>query len=291
MLSTYEKGLISIVIILATFASFFFYNEQWIERKILSQDKFEERARENLKSRVESLPLQAKAISIYDIDTGKELYGKNQYEKLPLASLAKTMTVIIALEKHPPGQKIKISTDAINQDGDNGLLLGEIWNLEDLAKFTLVSSSNDGALALSEGIGGVIGIMNEKAKKIGMENTTFYNPTGLDFGTTSAGAYGSAYDANKMVAFALSFRPDIFGATTESEEVFSSPSLHRIENTNILTEQANGFLFSKTGFTVLAGGNLTVIYLAPNSHKIAITVLSSTFNGRFSDMEKLINIL
>ncbi len=291
MLTTYEKSLIFLVLIMAILASFFFYNKIKVEKAVLAQEKFEEKSKADLAKRIETLGLEAKAVSIYDIDANKELFSKNEHTPLPLASLVKTMTVILAMEKNSPGQKVKISEEAINQAGDNGLLVNEIWPLDDLARFTLISSSNDGAWALSENIENFVQLMNEKAKKIGMADTVFFNPTGLDISEAKAGAYGSAFDANQMAVYAFRARPDIFSITTKMDENFVNSVGHYVRNTDILTEKNSSFLFSKTGNTLLAGGNITVIIVNSEGHKVAITILGSSFNGRFTDMEKLVNIL
>lgn len=246
-----------------------------------------------MQSALSEVPVEAKAVSVYEIDSGREIYGKNQNEPLPLASLAKTMTVLVALADHEPGSLITISQNALNQEGDYGLWVSEKWKIENLARFTLIGSANDGAYALTEGDTGILEKMNEKAKKIGMENTLFLNSTGLDADSEKAGAYASARDANVMAMYALKARPEIFSVTSWPEISLKSESgfQHNIKNTNIIMGDIPNLLFSKTGFTGLAGGNLTVIFKNKDGHEIAITVLGSTFAGRFSDIEKLVNAL
>lgn len=235
--------------------------------------------------------VEAKAVSVYDAVLNRELYGKNDIEVMPLASLVKTMTVLVALQDKDPNATIIISKNALDQFGEYGFSEGEKWRIEDLAKFTLIGSANDGAYALSEGDPDILQKMNEKAKRLGMQNTTFLNPTGLDTDAGAVGGYGSALDANIMALFALKARPEIFSATVLPEMNLKSESgfEHNIKNTNIILDKIPNLLFSKTGFTELAGGNLTVIFKNKEGHDIAITVLGSTFDGRFSDMEKLVN--
>jgi len=144
---------------------------------------------------LENTTIIGKAYSIYDITLGKKIYGKNDNISMPLASLVKTMSVVIALNNYKQDNKIYISEDAIKQFGDFGIFANEKWVVSDLAKLTLISSANDGAYALVENDIDYLDKMNSKAKKIGMNNTTFFNSTGLDIDTKKAGAFGSAEDA------------------------------------------------------------------------------------------------
>ncbi|MFZ2072632.1 MAG: hypothetical protein WAV10_03060 [Minisyncoccia bacterium] len=255
--------------------------------------KNEEEKKIEMQKIFSNVSVLAKAVSIYDIDSNEELYGKNQNEILPLASLVKTMTVLVALEGYKTTPTITIKPNAINQFGDYGLLSYERWNIKDLAKFTLVGSVNDGAYALVGDDKNFLGKMNLKAKKIGMKNFSCFNFTGLDFDEKRAGAYASAKDANLMAAYALKAYPDVFSATALPEISLKSEIglVHTIKNTNIILDKIPNLLFSKTGFTTYVGGNLTIIFKNKDSHRIAITVLGSTQDGRFSDMENLINVL
>ncbi|MDP2789383.1 MAG: hypothetical protein Q8O46_05090 [bacterium] len=248
---------------------------------------------------LDGLPIIAKALSVYDATENLKIYGKNDEEALPLASLAKTMTVSVALVGRDNGEMIYLSGEAVKQVGDFGLLAGEKWKLGDLAKLTLIVSANDGAYALSGGTPSFLEKMNIKARKIGMEHTLFLNPTGLDIldKTTSlpvqAGAFASVADANIMALYALLSRPEIFSVTTQPELNLNSESgfSHNFKNTNIILDKIPNLLFSKTGFTELAGGNLTIIFLNKQGHKIAVTLMGSTFEERFSDMEKIVEVL
>ncbi len=237
--------------------------------------------------------IQAKAVSVYDETLNKKIYGKNDEENLPIASLTKIMTVIITLNNHNMDDIVSISKNALKQDTDYGFFVDEKFKIGDLAKFTLIGSANDGAYALAESTDNFLEKMNEKARKIGMGNTLFSNPTGLDVDGKMAGAYASAEDVNTMAMYALNAYPEVFGASilpeinTKSESGFT----HNIKNTDTILDKIPDVLFSKTGFTPLAGGNLTVIYRNQNEHILAITVLGSTMDGRFSDMEKIINLL
>ena len=246
----------------------------------------------NIGNKFSEVQVEAKAVSVYDIDSNLEIYGKNQNEILPLASLVKTMTVLVALDDYKINQSITIKPNALSQFGDYGLLSYEKWNVKDLAKFTLIGSSNDGAYALVGDSKDFLEKMNSKARRIGMENFSFFNFTGLDINEAKAGAFASAKDANIMASYALRAYPEVFTATVLPEISLKSQIgfVHNIKNTNLILDKIPNPLFSKTGFTTLVGGNLTIIFKNKDEHRIAITVLGSTQDGRFSDMEKLVNV-
>lgn len=246
-----------------------------------------------LAKELNALQLEAKAFSVYNISKGLKIYGKNDTMTLPLASLAKTMSVTVILGSEEVDKEVVISKDALSQSGDNGLFFLEKWNTYELLKFSLMLSSNDGIFAITQNEKFFVENMNRKAKKLGMENTVFFNTTGLDESGNTVGAIGTAEDANKMAIFALNAHGDLFSITTQPEARFVSESQyeHEIQNTNIIADKIPNLLFSKTGNTNLAGGNLTIIFVDSKGDKIAITVLGSTRLGRFTDMEKIVNIL
>src|SRR3989344_1724650 len=239
------------------------------------------------------IPVQAKAFSVYDETLNRKIYGKNDNAIMPIASLAKIMTIVTILNNGNTDDTILVSAKAIKEEGDCGLFVNEKFKIGDLAKFTLIGSANDGAYALSESKNNLLEKINNKARKIGMQNTLFLNFTGLDINENFSGAYASAQDVNVMTMYALKAYPEIFEASVLPEINVKSESGfdHNIKNTNDVLKKIPNLLFSKTGFTPLDGGNLTIIYQNEYKHNIAITVLGSTPEGRFSDMEKIIDTL
>ena len=253
----------------------------------------EELKSQKVETTLGNLPVVARAVSVYDVEKNKKIYGKNDEVAMPIASLAKTMTITVALGGQDGKKIISISPEAINQAGDFGLFLHEKWRAEDLARFTLVASANDGAYALAEGDLNFLDRVNAKAKKIGMKHSLFLNPTGLDLDIENSGAFASALDANLMAIYGLKSNPDIFSVTIMPEINLESESgfVHNFKNTNIVLGKIPNLVFSKTGFTEVAGGNLTVIFKNKDEHLVAVTVLGSTFERRFSDMEKIVEVL
>lgn len=268
-----------------------FYYKANVE--INNQIKIEAENKVAIEKSLENIPVEAKAVSAYNISKGEKIFGINDSLPLPLASLAKTMTVVVSLNNHELGDVVYIPLSALAEKGDYGMFGNEKWYLSDLAKSTLVASVNDGASALTAGNSQFIQNMNDKAKRLGMRNTSFLNPTGLDIDTTNAGGFISAEDANALASYAFRAYPQIFSATTLSElkVVSLSGFTHDFKNTNTIVDKIPNLLFSKTGFTDIAGGNLTVIFKNSRGEEIAVTVLGSTYNGRFTDMQKLVDTL
>ena len=249
----------------------------------------------------DSIDILAKGVYVKELNTGKILYHKNANESLPLASITKMMTAVVAVEYLNDGSIVTIDQDSLETEGDSRLFLDERWNLKDLLNFTLVTSSNDGASAIASVVGSVLGRtevdprskfvdqMNISAKKIGMTNTRFKNETGLDTNETIPGARGSAKDVTALFEYILSNHPELLRATTEDQ--FSVDDLsgvnHIVQNTNTIVDNLPNIVGSKTGFTELAGGNLSVIINPGLNNPVAITVLGSTYEGRFEDVKKL----
>ena len=258
-----------------------------------------------------SIALQATAAYVYDIRTGKVLFAHNEDKRLPLASLAKLMSALVAQEIGFKHNTVTITEAALDSDGDTGLLRDEKWSLEALLNFSLISSSNDGirAAALTLGalsradvsseeiISDFVGAMNQKAGEMGLKNTYFWNETGLDLpaqageSNVKGGAYGSARDITALMTHILNNYPEIFSMTREPVVNFTSldNKVHIAKNTNDIIYDIPGLLASKTGYTANAGGSLSIIFDPELGHPIAITVLGSTENGRFNDVRTLVN--
>lgn len=245
------------------------------------------------------LELEAKAVSVYDFSRNEKIWGLNDNVDSPIASLAKIMTVTIALNNLGGDRIVTITREALRQSGDFGFFVGENWRAEDLAKTTLAVSANDGAYALAEATSFEDFGKEawEKGKKIGMDDGFFFSTTGLDEledgVPTSPSAYATARDLNTLAYYALRAYPEVAKATTQPEITLISESgfIHKYQNTNPIAGKIPNLLFSKTGFTELAGGNLTIIFKDKSGDLIAVTLLGSTYEGRFTDMEKIIQTL
>lgn len=252
----------------------------------------------------EGLDTKARSIVVFDTLEDQPLYEKNPKEIMPLASLVKIMTGVVALENIEEDEIIKIKKSDLSQIGDNGLLVDEKWNAKDLIGFTLITSSNDGARAIATHIGNKFGgeteedalniftrLMNEKAASLNLANTIFYNESGLDVTSELNGGYSSAFEIVKLFSYAISNYPEVFSSTSFNSQNFKSLSDldHQAMNTNQTTGQVAGISASKTGFTNLSGGNLIVSFKAGEERTVIVVALGSTFTERFTDIEKLAN--
>jgi serine-type D-Ala-D-Ala carboxypeptidase (penicillin-binding protein 5/6) len=248
------------------------------------------------------VPIEAKSAYVFDVATGKELFAKNADLQLPLASLTKLMTAVTASTLLPDYILVRISPDDIAIEGDSGLVNNEEWGISDLIDYSLVVSSNDGVQAIASVAGSRVEAdtskspvdlfvqrMNTLASEIGLRATYYLNPSGLDVTTSLSGGYGSAKDTALLVDYVLKNKPHLFEATTFDQLTVSSKSLaHVAKNTNKALATIPNVLASKTGFTDLSGGNLVVAFDAGVGHPIIISILGSSYDGRFNDMSALV---
>jgi len=248
-----------------------------------------------------NVALRAKAAYVWDIKNQRALYKKDETEQLPLASVTKLMTALVANEVLEESQTVPIDALSIRQDGDSGLSEGDVFDRLSLSDLVLMSSSNDGAFALAAAAGNAlipkggastfVDAMNIRAKEIGLNETYYKNPTGLDISTTEAGAYGSARDMAFLMEYIVLNQPDILTFTREdSARVYTrSGNYHDAENTNYYIDQIPGIIGSKTGYTDLAGGNLVVAFNAGLDRPVVAVVLGSTQPERFTDIKTLVD--
>lgn len=253
------------------------------------------------------LDFKAEGIYVWDIKTHRKLYGQNEYTEFPLASVTKMMMALVASETLSPDTRVTILPDDLIEEGDTGLYVGETWSLAELLRFTLISSSNDGASAIA-GVAGArlagsadasdpftnkklfIEEMNQKAQEIGLKSTYFRNVTGLDIESIVNGGYGSPRDMGILFEYILRKHPELFTATAYAKLEARSDNniVHHVANTNTGVAHVTGLIGSKTGYTDLAGGNLVVIVDVGIDRPVVIVVLGSTRDGRFVDVKQLI---
>lgn len=254
------------------------------------------------------LELTAKSYIVYDVQASKTLFGHNAEKVRPLASLTKLMTSLVAIETADPAMRLAIEEYAIDTEGDSGLFANETWTLRNLVAFTMLTSSNDGADALAASVGGLLSSspetlpsyervdlfvdkMNARAQELGLSSTKYRNATGLDEPAGRLGGEGSAEDMAKLIAYAWQHAPESVAHTGETQRTFVSEDgfVHPARNTNEYVYSTPGMLASKTGYTDMAGGNLAILYNSGLDHPIAVVVLGSTVDGRFSDVQQLVD--
>ena len=253
------------------------------------------------------IEIEGIAAYVFDIESSKQLFARNEEEQLPLASITKLMTVAAASEYIALDDTLIVMDQNLYEEGDSGLLAFEEWNAKDLIDFTLMVSSNDGADVLANAAGAAkivrsgsqsdssedvfIEEMNRLADEIGLKQTYFINETGLDPTKATSGGYGSARDSALLMSHIISSSPELLESTIYPTRDISSLSNfdHVATNTNQSVGNIPGLIASKTGFTDLAGGNLVVAFDAGINRPVVISVLGSTLEGRFTDVEKLVH--
>lgn len=254
----------------------------------------------------ENITLGAHAAFVLDLTTNKILFAQNENEKLPLASVTKTMTAFVARENFETNTIITLTKDDLATEGDSGLLSGEKWQLGRLLDVMMLVSSNDAAHAIARFVGEneqtekqknadvarlhFIQMMNEKAKALGLTSMEFFNESGLDVEPSKNGGYGSAHDVALLLTDLWSKYPSVVEITTRKDaRILSENGLaHILPTTNEAQGHFAGLIASKTGYTTLAGGNLAIIFDIGIGHPVVAVVLGSTYQGRFDDMQTLV---
>jgi len=240
--------------------------------------------------------LAGQAAIVYDLSTGHTLYAQNADRQLPLASLTKLLTVYAGTTMLGQGAQISMSSSSLAAEGDNGFYLGETFSFSELARFALVGSSNDAAEAIAEEVASrrattLRDSLAGAAGSAGLTKTYAVNGSGLDVSLAASGGYGSARDMALLAGALVRTSPALAEATTEGSVTIRSIAgdVHTLPNTNQGAGAVPGILLSKTGYTDLAGGNLVVVADVGIGHPVAIVVLGSTREGRFADVNRLLD--
>lgn len=244
----------------------------------------------------EDVVLSAKAAIVYDLTTGEVLYEKNAEAQLPLASLTKLLTLYAAANALTDTAPVAMTAKAIATKGENGFIEGEVFTFEDAARMALVASSNDAAEAITEAAAKIgnaangTSLLASAASAIGLTQTYALNGTGLDENGEISGGYGSAHDMALLAEALLKRVPGIMRASIDPFITVRSLSgnSYTLKNTNPEVSHIPGLMLSKTGYTDLAGGNLAVVFDAGIGHPVAVVVLGSTKEERFTDVDRLV---
>ncbi|MBI5078080.1 MAG: D-alanyl-D-alanine carboxypeptidase [Candidatus Yonathbacteria bacterium] len=252
----------------------------------------------------ENVSLEARAVYVFNLKTNAVLYAKNENEKLPLASITKLMTALVAREYMPLGAVITLTKDDLASEGDSGFRPGERWRLGDILNAMLLVSSNDAAHAVSEFVGGsgrieidpatahnnFVKMMNEKANALKLDQMEFFNESGLDINETQNGGYGSARNVATLFSELWKRYPENVEITARKYvHILSQDEIdHFLANTNEIIGRIPGLIASKTGFTNISGGNLAVIFDKGLGEPVVAVVLGSSYKERFDDMQKLV---
>lgn len=219
-------------------------------------------------------PVRAEAVSaehaiLMDAQTGRVLYEKNADERSLIASTTKIMTALVVCERCNVLDRMRIPKEAVGIEGSSMYLKeGEVLTIQELLYGLMLHSGNDAAVALAIYCGGTVegfaGLMNDKARQLGMENTHFENPNGLD----SPGHYSTAKDMAVLAAYAM--ENPIFAQTVSTKTVTAGN--RSLRNHNKLLWQVEGADGVKTGFTKAAGRILVSSAVHQGRRLIAVTM-------------------
>ena len=240
------------------------------------------------------LNLEAGSAILIEQNSGQILYGYNIHEKLYPASVTKVMSLLLIMEALDSG-KISLDTQIPCSENAAGMGGSQIWldpretlSVNDMLKAIATVSANDCVVALAEYIGGTeegfVQMMNNKAKELGMNDTTFKNCHGLD----EDGHLTSCYDIALMSRELLTKHPTITNYTTIWTDTLRDGK-SALANTNKLVRNYAGCTGLKTGSTSLALYNLSASATRDELSLIAVVMKAPTAALRFSNATTLLD--
>mgnify|MGYP000947593028 FL=1 len=241
-------------------------------------------------SNVSELPkTNSRRYIVYDRISKSMIIGKNEDIKSAMASTTKIMTTIVILEKADLNETVTVSAKAGGTGGSRlGLKRGDKASVRDLLYGLMLRSGNDAAVALAEHVGGSVKgfaeLMNEKASELGLTNTHFVTPHGLD----DANHYTTALELAKLTDYAMNNETFSKIVGTKSITIYINNQPRQINNTNELLGVLNGVVGVKTGFTNNAGRCLVTETKRNNMDIITIVLGADTKKDRTKDSVNLI---
>ena len=222
------------------------------------------------------IPCQAYAVStsasaaiLVDVDSGRVLYEQNADAKMRIASTTKILTALVAIREGDLSDVVTVSREAAYTEGSSMYLkVGEQLTLETLLYGLLLCSGNDAAVAIAEHISGsqerFADLMNETARDIGMEHSSFANPNGLD----DEDHYSTARDMALLACAAVENETLVRMASTRSVTIGG----RSMTNHNKLLSQVEGCIGLKTGYTMAAGRTLVSCAERARQRLVAVTL-------------------
>ena len=237
-----------------------------------------------------SLNINARSCVVLDRTSKKILYGKNEYNKVKMASTTKIMTATIILENCDLNKTVSVSKKAANTGGSRlGLKTNDKITIRDLLYGLLLVSGNDAAVCLAESCSGSISdfaiLMNKKAIELGLTNTHFETPHGLD----SDNHYTTAYELALLSDYALNNPIFLNIVGTKTYTININGNSKNLSNTNELLGNLSGVYGIKTGFTNGANRCLVTACKREDMDIICVVLGCDTKNFRSLDSTKLIN--
>lgn len=230
---------------------------------------------------------------LFEAETGQVVYSKNPDQKLAMASITKTMTLLLIAEALKSGEmsleeKVKASTNASQADGSViWLRAGEEMTAGDLIKAVVVSSANDACIALAEHLAGseaaFVKMMNARAKELGLKNTRYTNCVGYD----ASGHYSTARDIAVITAELM--KCEVLRSYWLIWLDYLRGGETQLVNTNKLVRYYNGIIGGKTGTTDGAGCCLTVCAERKDMRFVAVALGCKSDKERFDKCEELLD--
>ena len=213
--------------------------------------------------------LSAEKAIVLDAATGRTLYEKNADERSLIASTTKIMTALVVCQRCNVLDRVKIPAEAVGIEGSSMYLReGEVLTVQELLYGLMLRSGNDAAAALAIWCGGTVEgfaeLMNDKARELGLKDTHFVNPHGLD----APGHHSTARDLAVLAAYAM--KDPIFARTVGAKSVTVGERV--LTNHNRLLWQLGGCEGVKTGYTKAAGRILVSSVSRDGRRLICVTI-------------------
>jgi D-alanyl-D-alanine endopeptidase (penicillin-binding protein 7) len=237
--------------------------------------------------------VRAAAAIIFNPETGKVLWEENAQDKRSIASITKVMTTVVFLEDSPDlSREVTVEKSDVYAASTTYLRANDRLTLDNVLHLTLIASDNAAARVLARvshgGTAAFVERMNEKALELGLESTSFADPSGLNPDNIS-----SAYDLSRLISFAAADDRIAPIMRTAEYKISTNRRSFTIHSTNRLVRVGDvDVMGGKTGFISKAGYCLATLLRLPQGNPVAVVVLGATSNnGRFWETRHLFNWL
>lgn len=236
--------------------------------------------------KVNAFSSNAKATVLMDIDSHRVLYADDAHYTQSVASISKIMTAVVALENANIQKTVTVGDEILKAYG-SGIYVkqGEKMKLEDLLYGLMLRSGNDAALVIAQAVAGstekFVELMNKKAQELGMTDTTFNNPSGLD---EEKGNYSSAYDMALLMSYAMQNEDFRTITATKDHSVKTNKNFYKWHNKNKLLSTYKYTTGGKTGFTKIAKRTLVT---SASKDDLNLTVVTLNDGSDWSDHKNL----
>jgi len=258
------------------------------------------------KKDISDLKLWAGSSVAIDADSGTIIHYDDGRKRTQIASLTKMMTAVLAMEEISNlDEEVVITKEDLNVVGTvvgcptsvfcnaNRMFVGEKVRAKDLMRVMLMNSANDSATALGVHMAGsaekFVDMMNEKAKSMGLKDTHFCTPSGLEIDGQEDQCYSTAYDIARIAAYSLKYKTIWDIMMVPDGKFYSSDGkyMHELKNTDMLLATMPNCIGGKTGFTPMAGKSLMLGAEDPaGKHRIIAVLLND--EQRWEDMRTLV---